>query len=216
MQKVRLIFVLLLIVLGAYAREPDDALNSFGRNMSTLTRKFGKQSDIARLLQQISNHWEVIEFITKTQAGIPEQYLESVRDDARLLERLAKQEPSSESEQRSFYEELKELESELSVKARATRGSGDAVTLVEVLVHAKRGDQDVGDYVVWYVQRGWANDASRKKRFERLAGRSGPASAKIPPGNYFIWLEGPSSTARQPLSFGLNGEDKSEVDVVVP
>jgi len=198
--------------------------NSFHGALGELTSRFGNktdsggyQPDIAELLDKITEHVKFLESVITSGKPIPKEYLESVSLDGELLKRLARKESKSEPERKRLYEGLKEVESDLALKITGKRGSSEVARVVQLLVHAKRGDQDVGAYEVWYVPRGWASDSSAFKRFDGLTNPSNPPSMNLAPGNYFVWLsKGQPVTERQPVSIGVNGEAKREIDVVVP
>jgi len=223
--------LLFLSVQLVYAQTPPEkqgqehaAFDSFHSDLDKLKRRFGSkttsggvQLSIAQSLDNITEYMKFLESVIRSGEPIPKEYLASVDLDAKLLKRLAGQESGSEPERKRLYEELKELESDLTLKITAERGSSDVARLVQVFVHAKKGDQEVGTYEVWYVPKGWVSDPSVFKRFDRLTDPSNPASMNLAPGNYFIWLrKGPPVTDRQPVSIGAHGEAKREIEVAVP
>ena len=112
---------------------------------------------------------------------------------------------------------MKELESDLAIKVSGPRGGGEVARVVEVSVRAKKGDQEVGAYEVWYVPRGWIDTPSAFRRFDRLTNPAKPPSMNLSPGNYFIWLNKEQlGTKPQPVSLGLDRETKREIELVVP
>jgi len=195
--------------------------------LRTLTNKLGNkpvhdqmQTDIVQSLANIGENVKFLDVaIRRSRNQVPREYLESLSLDAELLKRLAKRDYNSESERTRLYDGLKEVESDLELKVTGPgrQGGAEVVRLVEILVHARKGDQDVGAYEVWYVPKGLLREPSRFKRFDRLTDPSAPTSMKVAPGNYFIWLsKGSSLTDRKPVDIGVQGEARREIDVVVP
>src|SRR2546421_93478 len=146
---------------------PDRAVfDSFHGSLDQLTRRFGITSaspgieaDIAQSLKSISDNVKFLESIINSGKPIPKEYLESLTLDAELLKRLSGQRSNSNREKSRLYHGLKEVESDLAIKVgHVKKGRGEGVKLVQVFVHAKKGDQDVGAYQVWYVLKGWADD----------------------------------------------------------
>lgn len=197
---------------------------SFHSSLDELKSRFGNktpdggnQARIAQSLNSITDYMKFLESVIRSGEPIPKEYLESLDLDAKLLRRLTAQKSRSEAEREMLYRGLKELEFDLTLKITAERGSSDVVRLVQVIVHAKKGDQKVGAYEVWYVPKGWASESTVFKRFDRLTDPSNPPSMNLAPGNYFFWLsKGKPVTDRQPVSIGIGGEAKREIDVAVP
>lgn len=224
-------FLLFLSVPLVYPQTPPDkqgqeqaVFYSFHSTLDELKSRFGNkatsggiQASIAQSLDNITEYMKFLESVIRSGEPFPKEYLASVDLDVKLLKRLAGQESRSEPERERLYEGLKELESDLTLKITAERGSSDIARLVQVVVHAKKGDQEVGAYEVWYVPKGWVSEESVFKRFDRLTDPSNPPSMKLAPGNYFIWLsKGRPVTDRQPVSIGAYGEAKREIEVAVP
>ena len=223
-----LLFLLLVFAFN-YGQTPEPRVrvhalfDSFHISLGDLTRRFGNKSEkgingqIGDLLDNIASNVKFLEAVMSLERPIPQEYLEGVNLDAELLKKLATQKSKTVRELESLYEGLKEVDSDLALKVTGPRSGGDVARVVDVLVHAKKGAQDVGAYQVWYVTKGWANDASHFKPFDRLTDPSNPSSMKLAPGNYFIWLsKGKPVTDRQPASIGVNGEVKREIEVPVP
>lgn len=205
-------------------RQKRAVFDSFHSSLVDLTGRFGHvsaseqfQTQAAQAIHQIDKHLRILEFVIENQKQVPKEYLESLELDAEILKRLSAQEAKSESERKRLSEILKEVESDLAIKADGVRGGLFEVKLVEVLVHARKGDEEVGAYEVWYVPTALLSVPSRFKRFERLTDPSNPSRQDLAPGNYMIWLsKGSSSTARTLASVGVHGEPKHEIDLVVP
>ena len=223
------LFILFSSLQLASAQVPQElqerpVLDSFHRSIDELNSRFGIKltpagfhADAIQALKKISQHVEVLEFVIGSQKQIPKEYLDGIGLDAELLQRLARQEAESELGRNRLSEGLKEVESDLDIKANVVRGGAELVRLVQVLVHARKGDQELGAYEVWYVPKGWLSEPSVFKRFDRLTDPSNPSSMNLAPGNYFIWLsKGSFLTDRTPASVGVNGEVKREIDLVVP
>lgn len=214
----------------ASAQAPQDqqkraVFDSFHRAIADLTARLGPviafgefQTETVQAIHEIQKHVQVLEFVIENQKQVPKRYLESLELDAEILKQLSTQDAKSEPERKRLSETLKEVESDLEIKADVVRRPGPhEVSLVEVLVHARKGDQEVGAYEVWYVPKASLSVPSRFKRFERLTSPSNPSRQDIAPGNYWIWLsKGSSSTDRTLASVGVHGEPKHEIDLVVP
>lgn len=199
-------------IFDSFHSSLDDLKKGCGNKSTT-----GIEADIAQSLDSITESVKFLEAVMNLGKPIPKEYLEGVSLDAELLKKLARQKSKTASERKTLYNGLKEVESDLAIKITGPRSGGDVARVVEVLVHAKRGTQDVGAYQVWYVTRGWANDPSHFKPFDRLTDPSNPSSMNLSPGNYFIWLsKGKPVTDRQPASIGVNGEARREIEVPLP
>jgi len=228
----KIALLLVLAHLFAYAQTPPPPqatehaiFDSYHDSLDALTRRFGITSaspgieaDIAQSLKSISDNVKFLKSIINSGKPIPKEYLESVALDAELLKKLSGQRSKSKREKSRLYDGLKEVESDLAIKVgHVKKGRGDGVKLVQVFVHAKKGDQDVGAYQVWYVPKGWTNDSTKFNPFDRLTSPSNPTSMNLAPGNYFIWLsKGQPVTSRQPVSIGGDGKAIREIDLVVP
>ncbi|HTG16924.1 MAG TPA: hypothetical protein VK747_16875 [Blastocatellia bacterium] len=230
--KTAIIFFLLFSSLAAvYAQTAHDppgqeraVFDTFHKALNDLTSRFGGkpasagiEADLAQSLENIADYVKFLESaITPAKPG-PKEYLESLALDAELLNRLARQESKSAAEKKKLYDDLKEVESDLEIKLSGARGPSDVARVIQVLVRAKKGEQDVGAYEVWYVPRGRASDPSVFKRFDGLTNPSNPPSVNLAPGRYFVWLsKGKPVTERQPLEIRLDGQSPREIDVVVP
>jgi hypothetical protein len=221
---------LFLVAAFTYAQTPPEPqaqvcilFDSFHTSLDDLTKRFGNksseaiQADIARSLDNIASNVKFLEAVMSLGKPNPREYLEGLSLDAELLKKLARQRSKTAAQLKSLSDGLKEVDSDLALKVTGPRGGGEVVRVVEVFVRAKKGAEDVGAYQVWYVTKGWANDASHFKPFDRLTDPSNPSSMKLAPGNYFIWLsKGKPVTDRQPASIGMNGEARREIEVPVP
>lgn len=196
--------------------------DSFNRSLADLTKKFGNKSRvgiearIARSLDSITENVKFLEAVMKLGNKMPPEYLEGVSLDAELLKELASRKPKNAVHLNSLYDGLNEVDSDLTLKVTGPRSGGEVARVVEVLVRAKRGNQDVGGYQVWYVTKGWAKDGTKSRPFDRVTDPSNPSSMKLAPGNYLIWLGKDPVTDRQPVSIGANGESRREIEVPVP
>ncbi len=196
--------------------------DSFHRSLRDLTTRISNQSrrdidaGISESLESISENVKYLEAAMNLGKPIPPEYLEGVSLDAELLKKLAAQESKTGLQRKDLYDGLKEVEANLTLKVTGPRSGGDVTRVVEVLVRAKRGNQDVSAYQVWYVTKGWAKDTTKFKPFDRLTDPSNPSSMKLAPGNYFIWLGKNRITDPQPVSIGANGETRREIEVPVP
>ena len=230
--KTAIIFFLLFSSIAAVcaqtAHDPPGqeraVFDTFHKALDGLTSRFGSkpapagiEGDIAQSLENITDYVKFLESVITSGKHGPREYLESLALDGELLKRLARQQAISELEKNKLYDGLKEVEADLQIKITGKRGSSEVARVVEVLVRAKKGEQDVGAYEVWYVPRGWASDSSAFNRFDGLTNPSKPPSMNLAPGRYFVWLSKDKHvTERQPVSIGANGEAKSEIDVPVP
>ncbi len=223
-----LLFLMLSLTFnyGQTPLEPPERVHavfdSFHSSLGDLTKKFSNKSRpgiegrIARSLDNISENVKFLEAVMNAGTPIPPEYLEAVKLDAELLKKLAAQKSQTAVQRKNIYDGLKEVEADLTLKVTGPRSGGDVARVVEVLVRAKRGNQDVGAYQVWYVAKGWAKDTTKFKPFDRLTDPSNPSSMKLAPGNYFIWLGKNRATDPQPVSIGANGETRREIEVPVP
>jgi len=228
-----LLFVLVAVPIvygqaaGADAAEMRDVFESFHGSLDTLTKRneskgprtardYQARREIAKTLSQIRASVDFLEALSSNGKPGPKEYWEGVSQDARLLRKLAG--PRSETgSQKALLGSLHEVDADLEIKVTGPRGGGDVPRVVEVVVRARRGSQDVGAYQVWYVLKGWANTPSYFKPFDRLTDPANPSSMNLAPGNYFIWLSnGKPVTERQPASIGINGELRKEIDIPVP
>jgi hypothetical protein len=181
-----------------------------------LTSNNGTEADINELLAKISGHVKFLAQLVATAKPVPKEYFAGVALDSQLLKELS-QLSSFYAERGRLYEKLKELESDLAIKVSGPRGGGEVARVVEVLVRAKKGDEEVSAYEVWYVTRGWRDTPSAFRRFDRLTNPAKPPSMKFSPGNYFIWLNKEKlATQPQSVSLGLDRETKREIELVVP
>lgn len=198
------------------------AFDSFNRSLADLTKRFGNKSrvgieaKIARSLDSITENVKFLEAVMKLRNKMPPEYLEGVSLDAELLRELASRKPKNAVQLNSLYDGLNEVDSDLRLKVTGPRNGGEVARVVEVVVRAKRGNQEVGAYQVWYVTKGWAKDSSKFRPFDRLTDPSIPSSMKLAPGNYFIWLGKNRITDPQPASIGAHGETRREIELSVP
>lgn len=223
---------LLLLFAFSYGQTPPEekthlrtVFSSFHSSLASLTKKFsdkssrGMKGDIANSLERISENVKFLDAVTNSNESIPKEYLEGLSLDAELLESLVERKTTTRSGLKKLLDGLKEVDSNLALKVAGPRGGGEIVRVVEVLVHAKKGNKHVEAYQVWYVPRGWAKDPSRAKPFDKLtnADPNKPSSMKVAPGNYFIWLtKGRPVTPRQAANVGVNGETRREIELPVP
>ena len=223
-----LLFLILLVTFtyGQTPVEPQERVHavfdSFHRSLGDLTKRFSNKSRqgidarISESLDNISENVKFLEAVVNLGKPIPPEYLEGISLDAELLKKLAAQKSKSGPQRKNIYDGLKEVEADLTLKVTGPRSGGDVARVVEVVVRAKRGNQDVGAYQVWYVTKGWAKDTTKFKPFDRLTDPANPSSMKLAPGNYFIWLGKNRVTDPQPVSLGANGETRREIEVPLP
>lgn len=209
-------------LFDSFHKSLDEIRDRFVRNTSPSIPK----SEMAESIANINDHVNFLESVITPGTPTPKAYLESLALDCELLKRLAKQQVTSETEKSRLSDGLKDVEADLKIKANAKRRcgncsrdpNGEEMTFaVQVLVHAKKGGQDLGDYEVWYVPKGLAGDRSEFKRFDSLTDPAKPTRMNLAPGRYLVWLKkGEPETRAQLLSIGENGEAQREIDVPVP
>src|SRR6185436_4703808 len=104
----------------------------------------------------------------QTNAHIPPEYTRTLSLDARLLESITANKSQRRPDNKKVYLVLSDVASDLQIKvAYARSGLGTAFRLVQVLVHTRKGDEEIGGYQVWYVPRGWADVQDEAKPFDR-------------------------------------------------
>ncbi|HXU09839.1 MAG TPA: hypothetical protein VN743_12660 [Blastocatellia bacterium] len=209
--------------------------DSFHKSLDEIRGRFVKntapsipKSEIAESIANINDYVNSLESAITSRTPSPKAYLESLALDVELLKRLATQQVTSETEKIQLYDGLKDVEADLKIKANAKRRcgncsrdpNGEEITFaVQVLVHAKKGGQEVGAYLVWYVPIALKSDSTEFKRFDSLTDPdpNRATSMNLAPGCYQVWLtKDEAETKRQVFSIGLNGEAKREIDVPVP
>ncbi len=195
--------------------------DSFHSSLNELKQRYIEKSEIesniANSLGSIADNVKFLEAVMSLGKPVPKEYLESLALDAELLKRFARQEAESASELKALYEGLKEVELDLAIKVTGPRSGGEVTRVVQVVVQARKDEQYLDAYEVWYVPRGWAKEATRFKPFDRLTNSKNPTSMNLAPGNYFIWLKkGQPIGDRRPVSVGENGENKTELELPVP
>lgn len=205
------------------AMQGGSVFESFHSSLSRLRDRLGTGDDKATgWLNKIESSVAFLQGLTTSSSGkeMPEEYLKSIKLDADLLKTLAEKRLSLDPkfDRTELYQGLEDVASDLEIKvATIKRSRGDAVKLIEVFVRAKKGEQEVGGFEVWYVPRGWANNPGQYRRFDSLSNPSNPPSMNLAPGNYLMWLsKGKDATQRQPVRIGGDGRTKREFDLVVP
>ncbi len=195
-------------------------VDSFHDSLESLRARFGNRpkSDIAKSLVKTTDYVNFLDKLFRAGTPFPQEYLEGITLDADLLKKLAAQKSSTAAQRTNLYEGLKEVESDLALKVSGPRdGNGNVARVVRVIVRAKKGDQELSAYEVWYVPKGWAKEQTAFKRFDGLTNPANPPSMNLAPGNYLIWLtKDQAVTARQPLSLGADSVDRREIDVPIP
>jgi hypothetical protein len=205
------------------AAQGGSVFESFRSSLSSLRDQLGAGDAAAtERLDKIGSSVAFLQGLAASSQNkeLPEEYLESLKLDADLLETLAgkRYPPGTKSARSELHRGLEEVASDLEIKvATVKRSRGDVVKLIEVIVRAKKGEQEVGGFEVWYVPRGWANNPGQYRRFDGLSNPNSPPSMNLAPGNYLIWLsKGKDATQRQPVRIGGDGRVKRELDLVVP
>lgn len=203
------------------ARAPDEVtavFNSLRTSLGSLQRRYPKKpAHIVETLATIKDYVDFLEAELTSNKPLPRMFLEGVASNARLLEQLARQPAKARQQKQRLNEGLRDVESDLQVKISGPRNGGEVARVVRVAVRAKKGDQDVAAYEVWYVPKGWARQSSEFRRFDGLTNPASPPSMSLSPGNYFIWLsKNKIPTPRLLVSIGKYSEDKREIDMPVP
>src|SRR5262245_12180415 len=158
-----LLFVLVAVPIvygqasGADAAEMRDVFESFHGSLDTLTKRneskrplyTGERREIAKTLSQIRASVDFLEALSSNGKPGPKEYWEGVSQDAMLLRKLAGQRSETGS-QKALLGSLHEVDADLTIKVTGPRGGGEVPRVVEVVVRARRGSQDVGAYQVWY------------------------------------------------------------------
>jgi hypothetical protein len=205
------------------AMQGGSVFESFRSSLSRLRDKLGTGDVKAtEWLNKIDSSVAFLKGFTASNSNkeMPEEYLKSLKLNADLLKTLAEKRysPDPKFDRTELYQGLEDVASDLEIKvATIKRSRGDAVKLIEVIVRAKKGEQEVGGFEVWYVPRGWANNPGQYRRFDSLSNPNNPPSMNLAPGNYLMWLnKGKDATERQPVRIGGDGRVKREFDLVVP
>jgi hypothetical protein len=140
-----------------------------------------------------------------------DDYLESLRGDLRLLNRVNK--PKQGEKPLSV---LSDVASDVQLKADNCRNSADGLGKdIKVRVHTKASGKEIGGFEVYYVPRGLLDIKSAHDRFPR---QSSPTDEKILcPGRYAVWAckKGFSGQAVT-QAIGGHGETRLEMDLEVP
>jgi hypothetical protein len=167
-------------------------------------------------LNSIDSNVSFLEGIAREQPNmqIPKDYTASLNLDSRLLNSITVLSSKHPQDNKRVYEALGDVASDLQIKVAYARSAlGAAFRLVQVLVHTRKGDQEIGGYQVWYVAKGWADVQDEAKPFDRL---SSPTYMDLPPGNYMIWThKGQTNSKRQPVSLGDDGKSRREIDLPI-
>jgi hypothetical protein len=228
--KSSVVLTLSLAVTVAIAQAPPgramqggSVFESFHSSLSRLRDELGTgEVKATELLDKIGGSVAFLQGLTASSSNkeMPGEYLKSLTLDADLLKTLAEKRysPDPKFDRTELYQRLEDVASDLEIKvATVKRGRGDEVKLIEVIVRAKKGEQEVGGFEVWYVPRGWANNPGQYRRFDSLSNPTNPPSMNLAPGNYLMWLsKGKDATQRQPVRIGGDGRVKREFDLVVP
>jgi hypothetical protein len=192
-----------------------DSLERLKRETAITSNK-EKESDVEDSLENISDYVKFLEAVISSGKPVPDEFLEGVALDAEFLKQIANRQRRSDPELQRVYDNLKDLEDDLAIKVTNNRSGGDVARVVQVLIRAKKGDQDVSAYEVWYTPKAWEFDAQRRRRFDKLTSLSNPSSMTLAPGRYYFWLTKERfESEHKLLNIGVNGESKQEIDLVV-
>jgi hypothetical protein len=134
-----------------------------------------------------------------------------LRADNRLLNNLRK-----EKDVAKILDGLRDAALDMQIKSDNCRHSGDGLGKeIGVKVHTKAGENEVGGYEVFFVQKGMFDVKSAHDRFPR---KSSPTDEKILcPGGYAMWVRKKNFTSAPViLRIGGRGEVHLEVDIEVP
>ena len=227
MKRVALLTLSLTVAIAqatsGLAMQGGSVFDSFHSSLSRLRDKLGTDDLKATgLLDKIGSSVTFLQGFTASSSNkeMPDEYLKSLKLDADLLKTLAgrKYSPNPKLDRTELHQRLEDVASDLEIKVNTIkRGRGGAVKLIEVIVHAKKGEQEVGGFEVWYVPRGWDNNPGQYSRFDRVSNPANPPAMNLAPGNYLMWLsKGKDATPRQLVRIGGDGKLKREVDLVVP
>lgn len=171
--------------------------------------------NITAWLNSLDSNVEYLAEIARSQGNtkIPAQYDASLRSNARLLESLTRYN-SSATEKQKLYKVLGDVALDLQIKVIYSRSAlGSAFRLVQIVVHTKEQDKEIGGYQVWYVPKGWADIKDQAKPFDRL---SSPTYMELPPGNYVMWTHKAGNNSKfQPVSLGDDGRSRKEIDLLI-
>lgn len=207
----------------AHGHQPSSVFESLQRSTSRLrelTPKMGFQGaqaeTISDWLRSIDSNVSYLYEIARAQPNMrmSAEYTASLSSDARLLESITIFKTHSAKERDRFYKVLDEVSSDLRIKVSYSRSAlGSPFRLVQVLVHTRTQDKEVGGYQVWYVPKGWADVRDEAKPFDRL---SSPTYMDLPPGNYLMWTHKRGrNSKRQPVSLGDDGRSRREIDLPI-
>jgi hypothetical protein len=225
MSKINLFQILFLIGLLAFGSKAQNntsisstdiikSLEVMDTYVEQLQRKYNKDEYIRERVPQISTKLkELRNLINKLQKKQTSKiYLDSLVVYENLLKEYA--ENNSKKLDEKLKKGLKELDDELSVKiifGKASRGS--EITFIDVIVETLKDGQEKGDYEIWYVSKGWADEKSHYQRFDSL---STPAIMNLPPGNYLIWTrKNGIVTEATPLSLGGDKRSRRVIQLIV-
>jgi hypothetical protein len=188
---------------------------------ASLSKTIGAtNSEAGLLLRQIQtnaqfldgkwNAWFKAHNEQNSYAG-PDAYLAGLRADNRLLNNLRK-----EKDVAKILDGLRDAALDMQIKSDNCRHSGDGLGKeIGVKVHTKAGENEVGGYEVFFVQKGMFDVKSAHDRFPR---KSSPTDEKILcPGGYAMWVRKKNFTSAPViLRIGGRGEVHLEVDIEVP
>lgn len=151
---------------------------------------------------------------SQTPTKIPPQYDASLRSNARLLETLTRYKSPSATDREKLFKGLGDVALDLQIKVTYSRSAlGSAFRLVQIVIHTKKQDKEIGGYQVWYVPKGWAAVKDEAKPFDRL---SSPTYMELSPGNYVMWTHKDGANSKsQPVSLGEDGRSKKEIDLLI-
>ena len=198
-----------------------DVWRLFKSNTKGLGESLGaKNAEAALLLTQVQTNvsflkskWDA--WFSKHKSpgnyGSGDDYLSTLRADARLLGRIQK-----ETDEQKALSKLRDVAMDLQVKADNCLNSGDGLGKeIKVKVHTKAGEKEVGGYQVFYVQKGMFDVKSAHDRFPR---QSSPTDEKVLcPGGYAMWVRKKDFLSEPvTLRIGGRGETRLEVDLEVP
>jgi len=191
----------------------------------TILRTLTAQSEALRaplgdpaLVARIQEHLAVLDRARGASLGgrVSPEYRENLLADAALLETAAGFLRSGNRE--AALAAARDAEADLAVKhAHARTGLGlssaGGLRTVRVTVRTLRGTREEGGHLVWFVPRGWGNDARRYARFDAM---SSPTSASLAPGNYLMWPGEATGGGRQPIVIGGHGQGEQTIDLGLP
>lgn len=203
--------------------EQDQGSTRTTDNVEMSASKSPRAQKALLLLEQIRKNLNLLQQEHEDQLTfVPEVFSESLNLSQIALEGVY---PYGETSIKDL-ETLSAVAADLRVKAEhvslvdKSASTGPVFTsfagayLVEVAVHTRQQDKEVGGYEVWFAPAAFG-DGSRDRRFDEY---SSPTSQDLAPGNYYLWARNPANGTkgeRQVFSIG-QGHTSHKIDIPAP